>query len=614
MGNRNQDRWSRIFVLLIFVMLAAFAADRLLAEYGPITFFSPTSVANSDDGVATATATLDVTQASEYSFLDPTEMIVTSSLTPTPTVTPTPTLVPIYLEGNLLTTAVSDENALRPTPLAGVGSVISNCDATQKQYQYVLYGLASENFYNLTDVLDYLETDFTPREQAYEDGIIQLGLLENTLNSFSVPSEWLQDRLFQVLGVSLDGRALVIERFGSGRGVYWIAFEDDSPTKLLELSQPIEELVFDAKLGVVLLEVIEDGLHNLYFVRLSNGELIPATQFHPLSATHGRISAQGNWFAYETTEGVWVVNLDGSFSSLAVPGGESPEWSPTEEDHLMVTINGKLYVSTLADGSLEPVLDLSRRILSVESAEWQPDGQHLILWKVENNLCEWVKYDPVRRTEEVIFRFAQDRCRSGNPFQFSPDAQWMIGTVPAGLGTGLDAFDVLCDLTGAGGCVSLQLVRGNYFCHDTVWSDLLPEFGWNFDESDEGWRVVQQLNQVQSGQGLWSAVSIGDFPVINSPAALGIDADRMLALEMVMRVSAGNHATVYFSTADSPLINDEKSFQIPLAADGEFHRYVINLTQITNWTGVVNRIRIRLTDQQNAAIAIDSVRIHPLDG
>lgn len=608
MYRRREDRWNRIFVLLIFVMLAVVAADRIIEKRDGFSFLQSSVVPSNI--LPDSTATVGLAEEEEYLFLPPTEIPVTPSPTMTQTVVPTATLSAIAIDAAQWNTPESNPEAFtRPTPLAGIGGVITKCDEPYKRYRYALYGLASSSYRSLTGSLNYLPTDLNPTELAYEDGLIQKALPETFLNSFSLPETWLSDRLFTILGVSSDLRSLVIDRFGDDRGIYWVNFEDSKPTLLMSLSTPIEEAVHYPESGWIMIEVVEENtLHNLYLIDLTTGQLSSLTPYQSDSARHGRISVDGSRLAYETDEGVWVINIDGSFASMAITGATLPEWSP-KNDRLVALINGRVYFSDLDRSDPQLVHDVFGKVVTAESAQWQPGGKHLILWKKTISFCEWVSYEISSGREDVLFQFPKEQCQAMSPFQFSPDENWLIGSVPAGLSDGLEPFDVVCDLTGNKGCFALQLYRGTYFCHEAGWSSLAPDFEWTFNETNEGWHVVQQISQVRITEGQWSGVSVGDFPVIASPGALGIDADRYRYLEVVMKVSAGHHATVYFSTIVQPQIDDTKSFQFPLQADGEFRRYVIDLWEVRNWTGVVNRIRIRPGDVENARIVIDSVRV-----
>ena len=51
-------------------------------------------------------------------------------------------------------------------------------------------------------------------------------------------------------------------------------------------------------------------------------------------------------------------------------------------------------------------------------------------------------------------------------------------------------------------------------------------FVWDFSEDGEdGWRVVQQIQNLGIEAGLWQLNSLGDFPVVASPGNLGINSD-----------------------------------------------------------------------------------------
>ena len=76
-----------------------------------------------------------------------------------------------------------------------------------------------------------------------------------------------------------------------------------------------------------------------------------------------------------------------------------------------------------------------------------------------------------------------------------------------------------------------------------------------------------------------------------------------------MRVDKGDKATLYIVTDTSRQYDDQKSFDFPIIADGQFHRYRFNLGTWAEWRGVVNGMRIRLTNDANAQIELDQIMV-----
>jgi hypothetical protein len=67
---------------------------------------------------------------------------------------------------------------------------------------------------------------------------------------------------------------------------------------------------------------------------------------------------------------------------------------------------------------------------------------------------------------------------------------------------------------------------------------------------------------------------------------------------------------LFFITDSAGNYDEAKSLRFPIQADGEFHTYVLDMSQVPGWRGVITQIRLDPTDTQ-AAVEIDYIRLQP---
>lgn len=126
--------------------------------------------------------------------------------------------------------------------------------------------------------------------------------------------------------------------------------------------------------------------------------------------------------------------------------------------------------------------------------------------------------------------------------------------------------------------------------------------GWGTYDYDTG-----DLGPITVVDGFLVTESLGNDSMIYN-RDLRIDANRVVQIEILMRVSAGNAAQLYFSTEDNDM-NENQSFAFHIQASEEFVNYQIN-TQFNNaWRGIVTELRLDPTDRA-AEIEIDHIRFN----
>lgn len=144
-----------------------------------------------------------------------------------------------------------------------------------------------------------------------------------------------------------------------------------------------------------------------------------------------------------------------------------------------------------------------------------------------------------------------------------------------------------------------------------------PNFSWDFNEDGnfdgfggEDWQSGD-LNNLKVRNGSLSAGATGNDPQIYSNEGLGIDTTKFTQIEIRMRVSSGDSAELFFRHDKDDMSGDKlKTFSIH--PGNEFNTYIINMSTVTSWTGIISQLRLDPTvDAIGATIEIDYIRLLP---
>lgn len=132
---------------------------------------------------------------------------------------------------------------------------------------------------------------------------------------------------------------------------------------------------------------------------------------------------------------------------------------------------------------------------------------------------------------------------------------------------------------------------------------------WDFDNTDnfnEMWYAQQQISDFKIAGGYLTMNSTGNDPYILLMHSLGINASEYTTLEIKMYVDSGSIGAIYFTTADDPYFGEDKKITFPLQP-GSFATYILNLSEIQTWHGIIDKIRFDPTDTQSH-IEIDYIK------
>jgi len=134
---------------------------------------------------------------------------------------------------------------------------------------------------------------------------------------------------------------------------------------------------------------------------------------------------------------------------------------------------------------------------------------------------------------------------------------------------------------------------------------------WDFNQNGnpEGWQAWNQLNTFQVKGGILYTKSTGNDPYMGSPK-ITANASALSRIEIRMKVTAGDTGELYFITKSDGTYDESKVLQFPITVDGEFHTYILDMSKVQKWSGVITQIRLDPTVTQ-AAIEIDYIHILP---
>jgi hypothetical protein len=116
---------------------------------------------------------------------------------------------------------------------------------------------------------------------------------------------------------------------------------------------------------------------------------------------------------------------------------------------------------------------------------------------------------------------------------------------------------------------------------------------WEFesDGNSEGWIAWNQITGLQVSQGKLIGQSTGNDPYMGSPK-FAIDAKAFPIIKILMNVSSGNSAQLFFITSSDNTYDESKSLRFSVNGDGKFHTYTLDMSTISGWNGTITQIRL----------------------
>ena len=136
-----------------------------------------------------------------------------------------------------------------------------------------------------------------------------------------------------------------------------------------------------------------------------------------------------------------------------------------------------------------------------------------------------------------------------------------------------------------------------------------PEWRWSTASDLEGWVVAKDLSELVVSDGLFSASTTGNDPVIVSPGGLSVDASTRKWIVVRMKVTEGKLAEVFYKRTADPNFASLRKRQFDIRSNSEFVTYQLDMTDDPLWTGTVDRLRLDPTTSSGAKVYIDYLLI-----
>lgn len=107
----------------------------------------------------------------------------------------------------------------------------------------------------------------------------------------------------------------------------------------------------------------------------------------------------------------------------------------------------------------------------------------------------------------------------------------------------------------------------------------------------QDWRLVHDVDGLkQQEEGISFECTGSDPYIFSSP--LNFDSQAFKAIEIEMKVDGGSQGQVFWSNTEPPHFSEPKSARFKLEADGQFHTYVLTLSNQAKWSGQINLLRL----------------------
>jgi hypothetical protein len=116
------------------------------------------------------------------------------------------------------------------------------------------------------------------------------------------------------------------------------------------------------------------------------------------------------------------------------------------------------------------------------------------------------------------------------------------------------------------------------------------QLDFDFSQGAHGWQAINGATLVHSSDGLRFACNSRDALLLAPP--LDVPADKLNFVSIILAASEGHDATILFATDKTPGLH---TFTFPIEADGQEHRYNLDLLDSPGWRGRILALALRLS-------------------
>lgn len=138
---------------------------------------------------------------------------------------------------------------------------------------------------------------------------------------------------------------------------------------------------------------------------------------------------------------------------------------------------------------------------------------------------------------------------------------------------------------------------------------LVTSWEFNTNGNSEGWHSMHSLSQPVVASGVMTMDVTGEDPYCAGPSSVTMDADAQHYISIRMAVTAGTSAEFFWGTQAEPYAKAGREVAFQVVPDGQFHDYLIDMSINSQWTGIVNNLRLDPTSAASGKVQIDYIRV-----
>lgn len=135
-----------------------------------------------------------------------------------------------------------------------------------------------------------------------------------------------------------------------------------------------------------------------------------------------------------------------------------------------------------------------------------------------------------------------------------------------------------------------------------------PAWEFNVNSKLDGWICNSHLSEVTVLDGKLSAKVSELYPNIYSPAGISVNAADYRYIETEMRLTGGDAFRIWFRRQGDSYFTVDQSKDVQVFNNTEFGKYLVDMSTVPTYTGVIDQIRINTGSAIGADVDIDAIR------